>query len=258
VLPKAIEHLKDADRYISHAEDYLTKFIWGKLQIVIMPKGFPYHGIGHANLIYLSHNVLDDKDHLFYNILHEIIQSWIGNLITHSCWRHTALIKGLSTYIERKIIHEVEDKESSEIHKNSGEIELYDLIEIIGEDDHKTSMYPDIKTLSPNEYLSKIAHEKGFSFFSFLDQGVGRHVLKDNIRLLIENFKNNPINYVDFASHYIDDIRKKFKFRHHGFLGQIDWDLWINKKGYPVIDLYYCNLSYIYYLLNILIIFSIK
>lgn len=238
-LPKAISHLKDVDKYISHAEDYLTNFVWGKLQIIIMPKAFPYHGVGNANLIYLSHNVLDDRDHIFYNILHEVIQSWVGNLITHSCWRHVALTKGLATYIERKIIHEVEDKENSEVHKNSGEIELYELIEQIGEDDHKTSMYPNIKSMHPNEYITKIAHEKGYSFFSFLDQGVGRHVLKENIKILIDSFKNSPINYVDFASHYIDHIRQKFKFRHHGFLGQIDWDMWITKKGYPIIDLYY-------------------
>lgn len=240
-LHHAIDLLKDVDTYIQHGEDYLTKFVWGKLNLVIMPKGFPHSGIGNANLIYLSHNILDDKENVFYNLLHEIVQSWIGNLITHSCWRHYALTKGLASYIERKIIYEVENKENSETHKNIGEIELYDLIDDLGEEENLTSMFPSIRYLEPSKYMSRLANEKGHSFFSFLDQGVGRHVLKENIRLLINNFNKDPINYTDFAVHYIDHIRTVFKFRHHGFLGQIDWILWFTKKGFPVIDLYYGN-----------------
>lgn len=242
LVTKALTHLYHVDEYIIHIENYLTKFIWGKLNLVIMPKGFPNSGMGYANVIFLSHNILDDKEHLFYNLLHEIIESWIGNLITHSCWRHYALIKGLSTYIERRIIQEVDNKDISEVHKNQGEIELYSMLEELGFDHSLTSMYPDIRELEPSDYIRDIAHEKGFAFFSYLDQGVGRHVLRDNIKLLIKNFSSDSINYVDFADHYIDHIKNVFKFKHHGFLGQIDWDSWINKTGEPVLNTYYCKL----------------
>ena len=163
-------------------------------------------------------------------------------MISHSCWKHTSLSIGLAKYLERKVLEELENREVYHITKNIGEIELFDFIDELGNDHHKTSLYPEIRRLEPSEYVNQATIEKGFSFFNFLDQGVGMYEIKAALKSLIAQYKNHSLNYSDFAHHYVDYVRQRFEFQHHGFLGQIDWDEWLTDSGYPVFNMHYGNI----------------
>ena len=125
---------------LKHVEEYLTKYEFLQMNIVVMPKGYNQQSENLANTIFIGQNVFDHDEEQLYVLVQEIVSNWIGNMISHSCWKHTSLSIGLAKYLERKVLEVLENREVYHITKNIGEIELFDFIDELGNDHHKTSL----------------------------------------------------------------------------------------------------------------------
>lgn len=243
---KTVELFNNIDTYIKEIENLFKnlKQSFKPVSFVIMPRMFHFKSYSFKNLIFLNVNIFDDIDHFVLNVSNEIVESSISSIINHSCWRHAALSSGLSKFVERLLIRSIEGKDISELHKNLGEIELYDTIEEY-QNDHRTSMYPELRNLQPKEYVSDVSKEKGFTFFNFLNQGIGKENLIDIIEIMATYFNKEGMNYSDFGMNYIDRVRKLLRFRHHEVLNQIDWDLWLFGQGEPPYNMIYGKIKII-------------
>lgn len=237
---KTIELFKKVDIYVSEIQNLFKNLNqnFKPVSFVVMPRMFHHKSFTFKNLILLNINVLDDTEHFIVNVTNEVVESALSSIINHSCWKHAALSAGLTKFIERILIRSIEGKDISELHKNIGEIELYDTIEEF-QGDHRTSLFPELRHLKPKEYVNQITKEKGFTFFNFINQGIGKENLIDIIEIMATYFNKEGMNYQDFGMNYIDRVRKLLRFRHHEVINQIDWDLWFFNNGEPPYNMLY-------------------
>jgi aminopeptidase N len=53
-IEKAAEELKDLELMLSEAEKFLTPYVWGSLNVLVMPPSFPYGGMENPLLTFAS------------------------------------------------------------------------------------------------------------------------------------------------------------------------------------------------------------
>ena len=77
---------------------------WGSYNIAVMPSSFPYGGMENPNCTFMSASLIPGDRSLTPTLAHEIVHSWIGNLVTNAFWKDFWLNEGFTRYIERRIM----------------------------------------------------------------------------------------------------------------------------------------------------------
>jgi hypothetical protein len=107
-------------------------------------------------------------------IAHELAHSWSGNLVTNSTWNDFWLNEGFTTYFERRIVEDVYGKDEAGMQELLGYGGLQELIKEMGETNPDTKLKGNYEGRDPDEGVSEIAYEKGYSFLRTIEGAVGR------------------------------------------------------------------------------------
>jgi leukotriene-A4 hydrolase len=59
---------------------------WGRYDLLVLPKSFPYGGMENPCLTYVTPTLLAGDKSLVNVVAHEIAHSWFGNLVTCDTW----------------------------------------------------------------------------------------------------------------------------------------------------------------------------
>ncbi len=101
---------------------------------------------------------------------HELVHSWFGNLITCKNWTHLWINEGFTVFGERRIL---EVFFGSEYYETMAAITLFDYeceLEHLNEIDPEfTKLTPFTNRLTPDNALTTIPYEKGFTFLKKLE-----------------------------------------------------------------------------------------
>ena len=93
------EFLDTAQRVIGGAE-----YEWGSYNVAVLPSSFAYGGMENPNCTFMSASLIPGDRSLTTTLAHEIVHSWIGNLVTNAYWKDFWLNEGFTRYIERRIL----------------------------------------------------------------------------------------------------------------------------------------------------------
>ena len=93
------EFLETAQQVIGGAE-----YEWGSYNMAVLPSSFAYGGMENPNCTFLSASLIPGDRSLTTTLAHEIVHSWIGNLVTNAYWKDFWLNEGFTRYIERRIL----------------------------------------------------------------------------------------------------------------------------------------------------------
>ena len=98
---------------------HLLKCIFKEFNLVVLPKSFPFGGMENPNLTFVSPSIVNgDKS----CIIHEMVHSWSGNLITCENWECYWLNEGLTKFLEREAIRALYGEEIYELETVNGVI----------------------------------------------------------------------------------------------------------------------------------------
>jgi aminopeptidase N len=90
VLERAAYEFAEVNDFIKHADavtDYpYRKLGWGKYDILVLPKSFPYGGMENPLLTFVTPTLLAGDRSATSTIIHELAHSWFGNAITCRTW----------------------------------------------------------------------------------------------------------------------------------------------------------------------------
>ena len=81
-----------------------AKYEWGSYNVAVMPSSFAYGGMENPNCTFMSSSLIPGDRSLTPTLAHEIVHSWIGNLVTNALWKDFWLNEGFTRYIERRIL----------------------------------------------------------------------------------------------------------------------------------------------------------
>ncbi|KAM3720883.1 Aminopeptidase ltah-1.1 [Dirofilaria immitis] len=244
VIDEAFYEFGETEKMLQVAENLVGKYEWGRYDLVVLPSSFPFGGMENPCLTFVTPTLLAGDRSAAYVIAHEISHSWTGNLVSNANWEHFWLNEGFTTFLERKIIGQLEGEKQRHFEAQCGwEDHLMSAVKEQYSDDHPlTKLIPDLQNKHPDDAFSLIPYEKDcfidFLFFfqmseyrsllMILEQQLGIMEFNDFLKKYIEKFAQKSIitdDWKTFLYEYFSDKKD--------ILDSIDWKNWLHATGIP-------------------------
>lgn len=174
VLEKAAWEFADMGKMIQTAEKLYGPYKWGRYDVLVLPPSFPFGGMENPMLTFATPTILAGDRSLVSLVAHELAHSWSGNLVTNATWNDFWLNEGFTTYLERRIVEGVYGKEDAKMQEFLGRQNLINLVKELGTTNPDTRLKVDFTDRDPDEGVTDIAYEKGYSFLRTIEEAVGR------------------------------------------------------------------------------------
>ncbi|KAF7549370.1 hypothetical protein G7Z17_g6433 [Cylindrodendrum hubeiense] len=196
------EELKpDLRAIINAAEKLVFEYPWPLYNLVVLPKSFHLGGMENPIFNFYSATVISGDCENVNVVAHEFAHSFSGNLVTNASWEHFWLNEGWTVYIERFILREVRGEAEETLRAMVGWQELEYGIESYGGDDSlDTAMVLDFRGKRPDDIMSTIVYEKGYTFLRYLEETVGRSSWLPFV----------PYYFTKFSKKAVDSTQMKF------------------------------------------------
>jgi leukotriene-A4 hydrolase len=137
-------------------ENYIGPYVWGNYRIVILPPAFPFGGMENPLLTFASPSIMTGDGSGLAVVIHEIVHSWTGNLVTNANWSSFWLNEGFTCFLEYKglALSSHFGPEIAELHTFEGRSTLKQTIERIGVNHNFTSLTPITDNIDPDDSFS--------------------------------------------------------------------------------------------------------
>ncbi|XP_026763210.2 leukotriene A-4 hydrolase-like [Galleria mellonella] len=233
-IERSAQEFAEVEKYLEAAEKLCGKYEWSQYDMLVLPPSFPHTGMENVRLTFFPHSVVAGDKSMLHNIIHEIMHSWTGNLVTNKNFEHFWLNEGFTVFLERKVsaslITDAEEaKRSRDFHSLLG---LQDLTETIkdhlGVTNPLTRLVPDLNGVHPDDSFSQVPYEKGSLFLRYLEDLLGRPALFDDfLRSYIKKFQKQSIDTNQFKAYLLEYFKDNEKLK------SVDWEAWLYGSGMP-------------------------
>ncbi|CAE7031882.1 lkhA [Symbiodinium sp. CCMP2592] len=223
------EFLETAQQVIGGAE-----YEWGSYNMAVLPSSFAYGGMENPNCTFLSASLIPGDRSLTTTLAHEIVHSWIGNLVTNAYWKDFWLNEGFTRYIERRILGNIHGAAFRGLLLLVGYNDLVKTVDMLNKQGSSglTRLEPDIDDIDPDDAFSRVPYEKGSLFLFYLEQLVGgEEPMTKYLQSYIQKFRGRSIQTSDMKAHFIEFFKGVAEVK------QVDWELWLHGEGIPDFDL---------------------
>lgn len=233
---KAVWEFENTEQYLKTAEEYLTPYVWGIYNILVLPFSFPYGGMENPCLTFVTPALLAGDRSMTNVIAHEIAHSWTGNLVTNKDWVNFWMNEGFTMFMERKIIELMYGEDMALLDANVGKGELKYAIELFGVDHTFTSLNPELENIDPDDAFSVVPYEKGYTFIYYLETLVGKENFRKILQAYILKYSLKSISHEEFRETFEENVKLIYADKAEEILHKVEWDKWIKTRGYPIID----------------------
>ena len=246
LVDKAAEEFDGIENYIQLAEAYVSPYVWGEYNLLILPSSFPFGGMENPTLTFVTPSLLAGDKSLANVVAHEISHSWSGNLVTMDSWSDFWLNEGFTMFIQRKIIEKTDDLDLAKLDAMVMYNTLSEDIQRFGESKSFSSLRPYLVGRHADDCFSEVPYEKGFNFLFYLENIVNKESEIDLFRKILRKYFNNfAYKYIktdDFINFFTETIKNELpEINATKILDQIDWVKWIDAPGYPPVKNNYTN-----------------
>ncbi|KAF9880698.1 leukotriene a4 hydrolase [Colletotrichum karsti] len=226
------EFQPDLHAIIKSAENLIFEYPWPLYNLVVLPKSFHLGGMENPIFNFYSATVVSGDRENISVVAHEFAHSYSGNLVTNDSWEHFWLNEGWTVYIERCIIRDLRGEDAVQLDTIVGWQDLLYNIEAYGGNDSVfTSLVLQFDGKRPDDVMSKISYEKGYTFLCHLEQNVGREKWHKFVPHYFRTFYGKSVNSAQFKDCVLDFFSADNDAA--SALATVDWDAWYHKPGPP-------------------------
>lgn len=202
---------------------------WNRYDVIVLPPSFPFGGMENPELTFATPTIIAGDRSLVSLIAHELAHSWSGNLVTNATWDDFWLNEGFTVYIERRIMESLEGRPYADMLALIGFQDLQSTIERLGVSSPDTRLKLELKGRNPDDGVSDIAYEKGFSLLRKIEEVVGR----DRFDAFLKGYFNNHAFGSITTEEFLDYYQKELIGGDSALAGQINIKQWIYEPGLP-------------------------
>lgn len=166
--------LEELGTFLNYAEDYLTPYIWGIYDIIILPPSFPMGGMENPLLTFASPTIITGDKSQVDVAIHEIAHSWTGNEVTCINWSNMWLNEGFTVFEERKVSARLHGENFSKVNAYIGNLSATSDMISFGMTNNYSSLYPQPERNVPDDSFSTIPYEKGFQLLWYIESLIGK------------------------------------------------------------------------------------
>ena len=228
-LTKAVYELADMGKMTTAAEKIYGPYKWGRYDVLILPPSFPFGGMENPMLTFATPTIIAGDRSLVSLIAHELAHSWSGNLVTNATWNDFWLNEGFTTYFERRIVEDVYGKDEAKMQELLGYQGLQALVTEMGATNADTRLKVNFEGRDPDEGVSDIAYEKGYSLLRTIEEAVGREKFDLFLRGYFDTHAFNSVTTEVFLAYLEANLIKGDK----ALQEKINIDSWIYQPGLP-------------------------
>ncbi|OLN87027.1 Leukotriene A-4 hydrolase-like protein 2, partial [Colletotrichum chlorophyti] len=222
----------DLQAIIKSAESLIFEYPWPLYNLVVLPKSFHLGGMENPVFNFYSATVVSGDRENISVVAHEFAHSYSGNLVTNSRWEDFWLNEGWTVYIERHILRSLRGDEEVELQAIVGWQDLLYNIEAYGGNDSVfTSLVLQFDGKRPDDIMSKISYEKGYTFLCYLEQQVGKKQWLKFVPHYFKTFFGSSVSSEQFKSCVLDFF--SYDATATSALEAVDWNGWYYKPGAP-------------------------
>nr|XP_036589876.1 peptidase family M20/M25/M40 [Colletotrichum truncatum]KAF6801881.1 peptidase family M20/M25/M40 [Colletotrichum truncatum] len=226
------EFQPDLQAIIKSAEDLIFEYPWPLYNLVVLPKSFHLGGMENPIFNFYSATVVSGDRENISVVAHEFAHSYSGNLVTNDSWEHFWLNEGWTVYIERNILRNLRGEEEVQLQAIVGWQDLlYNIDTYGGNESVFTSLVLQFEGKRPDDIMSKISYEKGYTFLCYLEQKVGRQKWRKFVPHYFKTFSGKSLNSEQFKLCVYDFFSSDADATEA--LNSVDWDAWYHKPGAP-------------------------
>ena len=239
IVDLAAHEFEDTENFIETVEAYISPYVWGEYNILVLPPSFPFGGMENPTLTFVTPSLISGDKSLATVVAHEISHGWSGNYVTMDQWSDFWLNEGFTMFLERKITENIFDLDMAKLDAQVFYSELSADIISFGESKSFSSLRPYLMGRHPDDSFNKVAYEKGFGFLFYLENLVNSQsdidLFRKILRAYFNKFKYQSIHYEDFKQFFIEKVNEELPDKAQSILKQIDWVAWVEAPGFPPI-----------------------
>ena len=228
-LTKAAYELADMGKMTTAAEKIYGPYKWGRYDVLILPPSFPFGGMENPMLTFATPTIIAGDRSLVSLIAHELAHSWSGNLVTNATWNDFWLNEGFTTYFERRIVEDVYGKDEAKMQELLGYQGLQALVTEMGATNADTRLKVNFEGRDPDEGVTDIAYEKGYSFLRTIEEAVGRERFDLFLRGYFDTHAFNSVTTEVFLAYLESNLIEGDK----ALQEKINIDSWVYQPGLP-------------------------
>jgi hypothetical protein len=150
-------------------------------------------------------------------------------LVTNQTWNDFWLNEGFTVYFERRIMEELYGKPYAEMLASLGYQDLVQTVEEFGKTSKDTQLKLDLAGRSPDDGVSDIAYEKGFSFLRLLENTVGREKWDVFVKNYFQTHAFRSMNTEDFLVY----LQKELFASNQEQFNKLNIQEWVYNPGLP-------------------------
>ena len=228
-VDSAVKEFENIPEFLNYSQEYMGEYEWGKYNVLVLPYSFPYSGMENPCLTFCSPCLVNGDKSLVDLIVHELIHSWSGNLVTNENWRDFWLNEGITKFLQRKVIARWQDDDYAKMDYLLGLSYIAKYLGVFGINNTLTSLRPNLTGMSPDESYSNIPYEKGSNFVYYLEGIIGNETMKKFFQSYFQKFQKQSVDVFMFKDYFIEFCKNNGVEEEK--LNSILWDDWIFKPG---------------------------
>jgi len=237
----AADEFDGIENFLQIAEAYVSPYVWGEYNLLILPSSFPFGGMENPTLTFVTPSLLAGDKSLANVVAHEISHSWSGNLVTMDNWSDFWLNEGFTMFLQRKITEKTDDLDLAKLDAMVLYNTLSEDIQRFGESKSFSSLRPYLVGRHADDAFSQVPYEKGYNFLFYLETIVNKEsdidLFRKILRKYFAKFEYKSIKTEDFQNFFIETIKAELpQDKANNVLSQIDWVKWIDAPGYPPVQ----------------------
>lgn len=237
VVEAAAYEFANTEDFIKIGEEYLTDYVWGVYDLLVLPPSFPFGGMENPCLTFVTPTIVVGDRSLVDVVAHEISHSWTGNLVTNSNWQHFWLNEGHTMYLERKILSKLHGEAYRDFSAVIGWNDLKESVKAYGkEEEFFTALVPDLRERDPDDSFSTVPYEKGFNLLYYLEKILGGPKVFDPfLKEYVIHFTNKSLSTNEWKDFLYDYFKKNDESKLQ-ILDSVDWNTWFYGYGMPPVE----------------------
>nr|XP_046150938.1 aminopeptidase RNPEPL1 isoform X1 [Oncorhynchus gorbuscha] len=238
VLTCAVSKLGGSvERWLNVAEDLFGPYVWGRYDIVFLPPSFPIVAMENPCLTFIISSILESREFLLIDVIHEIAHGWFGNAVTNATWEEMWLSEGLATYAQRRITTEAYGEAFTCLETVFRLDALHRQMRLLGYNNPVSKLQVKFEPgINPSSLMNLFTYEKGFCFVSYLSQLCGNVKRFDSfLRAYIEQFKFSSVvaqDLLDFFLCFFPELKESCVAQREG----LEFERWLNACGPPLCE----------------------
>jgi aminopeptidase N len=228
MVDKATWEFAEMERMLEAAEGLYGPYRWGRYDVLVLPPSFPFGGMENPRLTFATPTIIAGDRSLTALIAHELAHSWSGNLVTNATWNDFWLNEGFTVYFENRIVEAIHGVDRARMLQVLGRQELANTLEELTKDGHATDTHLrlHLEGRDPDEGMTDIAYEKGFSFLKMLEGRVGRERFDAFLRGYFSEHAFQSMTTDAFLAYLQDRLLAPANV-------QVDLKSWVDGPGLP-------------------------